>query len=98
KSYKRYYMHKTSHWLGADVHDAGSYRINHRARPLQPGFLLTVEPGLYIREDDEQAPKELRGCGIRIEDDILVGSDGPDVLSAHVPKQVADLEANIGCL
>ena len=95
-SYQRYYMHKTSHWLGADVHDAGLYRIQNQARPLEPGFVLTVEPGLYIRADDENAPQELRGCGIRIEDDVLISSQGPRVLSAGVPKQVSELEALIG--
>ena len=92
ESFKRYYMHGTSHWLGLDVHDVGSYGRNGETRPLEPGMVLTVEPGLYIAKDDEAAPAELRGIGVRIEDDVLVTADGPDVLTAGVPKTVAELE------
>lgn len=91
--YKRYYMHRTSHWLGADVHDAGHYTLGRKPRPLQPGYVLTVEPGLYIPPDDETAPAELRGCGIRIEDDVLVGAAGPEVLTWRVPKTIDAIEA-----
>jgi Xaa-Pro aminopeptidase len=93
ETYKRYYMHRTSHWLGADVHDAGFYTLARKPRPLQPGYVLTVEPGLYVRADDDRAPPELRGCGIRIEDDVLVGVDGPEVLTWRVPKTIEDIEA-----
>ena len=94
--YLPYYMHRTSHWLGADVHDAGHYTIDRRPRPLAPGFVLTVEPGLYVAPDDPRAPPEFRGCGIRIEDDVLIREEGPEVLSAAVPKAPAELEAMIG--
>lgn len=96
ESYKKYYMHRTSHWLGADVHDAGFYTLSRQPRPLQPGFVLTVEPGLYIAADDERAPAELRGTGIRIEDDVLVRSEGPEVLTARAPKAIDDVEAAMG--
>jgi Xaa-Pro aminopeptidase len=88
----RCYMHKTSHWLGLDVHDAGRYVRASAPRPLEPGFVLTVEPGLYVATDDAEAPPEYRGIGIRIEDDVLVTEGGPEVLTAAAPKTVADLE------
>jgi len=94
--YKKYDPHRTSHWLGADVHDLGRYMINRVARPLEAGYVLTVEPGLYIPADDESAPPELRGLGIRIEDDVLVRGEGPEVLSAAVPKRIAEIEALVG--
>ncbi len=96
EAYKRYYMHRTSHWLGADVHDAGQYTLERTPRPLQPGYVLTIEPGLYVAADDAEAPAELRGCGIRIEDDVLVRESGPEVLTARVPKTVDELEALVG--
>ena len=70
-AYKPFYMHRTSHWLGMDVHDVGFYSENGAARPLVPGMVLTIEPGLYVAED-AAAPAEFRGLGVRIEDDILV--------------------------
>ena len=91
--YKKYYPHRTSHWLGADVHDAGRYNLRGVARPLAAGYVLTVEPGLYVPADDESAPAELRGVGVRIEDDVLVTASGPVVLTAAVPKSVAGIEA-----
>jgi Xaa-Pro aminopeptidase len=92
--YKAWYMHRSSHWLGLDVHDVGSYYVNGGgSRPLEPGMVLTVEPGLYVRADDERAPERLRGLGVRIEDDVLVTPDGREVLTAAVPKAVADVEA-----
>jgi Xaa-Pro aminopeptidase len=94
--YKKYDPHRTSHWLGADVHDLGRYMINRVARPLAAGYVLTVEPGLYIPADDESAPAELRGLGVRIEDDVRVRAEGPEVLSAAVPKRIAELEALVG--
>lgn len=81
---KRYYPHKTSHWLGLDVHDVGTYAVGGAPRPLQPGMVLTVEPGLYVPADDPEAPEHLRGLGVRIEDDALVTPDGVDVLSADL--------------
>jgi Xaa-Pro aminopeptidase len=91
--FRRYYMHRTSHWLGMDVHDVGLYRIAGDSRKLEPGMILTAEPGIYIAPDDESAPAEFRGIGIRIEDDVLVTSDGHEVLTAAVPKSIADVEA-----
>ncbi|MFW3616974.1 Xaa-Pro aminopeptidase [Billgrantia antri] len=91
ESYKRFYLHSTSHWLGLDVHDVGEYRREGAPRPLAPGMVLTVEPGLYIPIDDDIAP-EFRGIGIRIEDDVAVTAEGHEVLTADVPKRVADIE------
>ena len=94
-SYKKFYMHGTSHWLGMDVHDVGAYTHGRdgAARPLAPGMVLTIEPGLYIAADAPDVPEELRGIGIRIEDDILVTEGGNENLTAACPKSVADIEA-----
>ncbi|GAC1608940.1 MAG: Xaa-Pro aminopeptidase [Myxococcales bacterium] len=93
-AYRRYYMHRTSHWLGLDVHDAGSYRTaSGEPRPLEPGMVFTVEPGLYVAPDDASAPADLRGLGIRIEDDILVTQGGCENLTAAIPRTAADVEA-----
>jgi Xaa-Pro aminopeptidase len=93
-AFRRYYMHRTSHWLGLDVHDAGSYRLPDGApRPLEPGMVFTIEPGLYVSADDEKAPTELRGIGIRIEDDILVTAQGHENLTQEIPRTVAAVEA-----
>jgi Xaa-Pro aminopeptidase len=91
-AFRRYYMHRTSHWLGLDVHDVGSYRAEQAPRPLQPGMVFTIEPGLYVDPEDEQAPAGLRGLGIRIEDDILVTEQGCENLTASIPRTVADVE------
>ncbi len=91
ESYKQYFMHGTSHWLGMDVHDSGRYRAGGESRPLQPGMVLTVEPGIYVRQDSA-APEELRGIGIRIEDDVLVTADGHDVLTEGLPKERGEIE------
>lgn len=96
ESYKRYYMHRTGHWIGMDVHDVGSYYARGTSRALEPGMAVTVEPGIYIAPDDTQAPEHLRGIGIRIEDDVLVTTGEPEVLSAGVPKTVAEIEALVG--
>lgn len=90
--YREFYMHKTSHWLGLDVHDCGRTFLDGGSRVLEPGMVLTVEPGLYIAEDADVDPK-WRGIGIRIEDDVLVAPDGPDVLTAATPKTVEEVEA-----
>jgi Xaa-Pro aminopeptidase len=92
-AYKRYFMHRTSHWLGMDVHDVGAYYVDGKSRTLEPGMVLTVEPGIYVAPDDEKAPAEMRGVGIRIEDDVLVTEAGGDNLTWMVPKAVADVEA-----
>jgi len=92
-AYRRYYMHRTSHWLGLDVHDVGSYSVDGKPRPLEPGMVFTVEPGLYVAADDDSAPAELRGIGIRIEDDILVTPAGNENLTRAIPRTVRDVEA-----
>jgi Xaa-Pro aminopeptidase len=92
ETYKRFYMHRTGHWLGLDVHDAGEYRRGGEWRPLAPGMALTVEPGLYIRSADD-VPQRLRDIGVRIEDDVLVTAQGCEVLTAEAPKLVDDVEA-----
>lgn len=91
--YRKYFMHRTSHWMGLDVHDVGDYVLDGKPRPLAPGMVLTIEPGLYVAADDADAPKELRGVGIRIEDDALVTADGCENLTAAVPKEVEEIEA-----
>jgi Xaa-Pro aminopeptidase len=86
-------MHSTSHWLGLDVHDVGTYRSGGEPRPLEPGMVFTVEPGLYVPAEDENAPSRLRGIGVRIEDDVLVTETGAEVLTAAIPKAPAEVEA-----
>lgn len=93
KRFQRWYMHRTSHWLGLDVHDAGRYYRDGRSRPLEPGMLITIEPGLYVAPNDESAPERFRGMGIRIEDDVLVTADGYRNLTAGIAKTVAEIEA-----
>ncbi len=92
ETYKRFYMHRTGHWLGLDVHDAGEYKRAGKWRTLAPGMVLTVEPGLYIRAADD-VPEALRGIGVRIEDDALVAEGACEVITAEAPKSVADIEA-----
>lgn len=93
ESYRRFYLHSTSHWLGLDVHDVGTYRLDEQTpRPLTAGMVLTVEPGLYI-PDDEDIPEAYRGVGIRIEDNLVVTANGHENLTFGVPKQIADIEA-----
>ncbi len=94
ESYKRFYMHRTGHWLGLDVHDAGEYKRAGRWRALEPGMTLTVEPGLYIRAAHD-VPERLRDIGVRIEDDVLVTTGACEVLTAQAPKGVAEIEALI---
>lgn len=90
--YKRFYMHRTGHWIGLDVHDVGDYKIDGSPRLLEPGMVLTVEPGLYVAPD-AKVPAKWRGIGIRIEDDVLVTSKGNEVLSPHAPKGIDEVEA-----
>lgn len=91
-AYRRFYMHRTGHWLGMDVHDVGDYKVADQWRELEPGMVLTVEPGLYIAAAND-IPERLRDIGIRIEDDVLVTRDGCDVLSRDTPKTIDDIEA-----
>ena len=90
--YKPYFMHRTSHWLGMDVHDVGAYFIDARPRPLLTGMIITIEPGIYISENAGEVPVEYRGIGVRIEDDVLVEPSGSSVLSAAIPKSIQDVE------
>jgi Xaa-Pro aminopeptidase len=91
--YKRFYMHRTGHWLGMDVHDVGDYKIDDAWRLLEPGMVLTVEPGLYIAGGAPDIDERWWNTGIRIEDDVLVTRDGNEVLTRDAPKTVADIEA-----
>ena len=92
EAYKRFYMHSTGHWLGMDVHDVGAYKQKGKWRDLQPGMTLTVEPGLYITPADD-VPEAFWNIGIRIEDDVHVTADGPEVLTSDVPKTVEEIQA-----
>jgi Xaa-Pro aminopeptidase len=96
RDYLRFYLHRTSHWLGVDVHDAGRYTLEGKPRMLTPGHVFTVEPGLYVSASNEDVPLGFRGLGIRIEDDILITATGHEVLTATIPKRVVELEAIIG--
>jgi Xaa-Pro aminopeptidase len=91
--YKKFYMHRLGHYLGMDVHDVGAYHREGQARPLGAGMVLTVEPGLYVPEDAEDIPDKYRGLGVRIEDDVLVTSEGFRVLTDKAPKQIEEIEA-----
>jgi Xaa-Pro aminopeptidase len=91
EAYKPFYMHKTGHWLGMDVHDVGEYKISNEWRALQPGMTLTVEPGLYIRPSEE-VPKAFWNIGIRIEDDVAVTADGCHILTSAAPKTITEIE------
>ncbi|MFO0512318.1 MAG: Xaa-Pro aminopeptidase [Gammaproteobacteria bacterium] len=93
QAYRRFYMHKTGHWLGMDVHDVGEYKIGDAWRALEPGMVLTIEPGLYIPPGTRGVPPEFRNIGIRVEDDVLVTRDGHEVLTDGVPKDADAIEA-----
>lgn len=93
ETFKRFFMHSTSHYLGLDTHDVGeAYLPNGEPVPLEAGVVLTVEPGIYIKEDDEEVPEAFRGIGVRIEDDILITESGHEVLTASTPKALSDVE------
>lgn len=93
EAYREFYMHRAGHWLGLDVHDVGEYRVDGRWRQLEPGMVLTIEPGIYIAADNTKVPKRWRGIGVRIEDDVVVTEQGCDVLTADVPKRADEIEA-----
>jgi Xaa-Pro aminopeptidase len=96
EAYARFFMHSAGHWLGIDVHDVGDYRVGGAPRVLEPGMAVTIEPGVYVAPDDETVEPHWRGIGIRIEDDVVVTREGNEVLSAGIPKAVAELEALVG--
>jgi Xaa-Pro aminopeptidase len=93
EAYKKFYMHRTGHWLGMDVHDVGDYKVDGEWRNLTPGMVLTVEPGLYISSGYQDVDPKWRGIGVRIEDDVLVTKDGCEILTVGAPKTVAEIEA-----
>lgn len=92
EKYKQFYMHRTGHWLGMDVHDVGDYKVGGEWRMFEPGMVLTVEPGIYIAKHCKKVDKRWRGIGVRIEDDVLVTKDGCEVLTGAAPKTVAEIE------
>ena len=93
EAYKEFYMHRTGHWIGMDVHDVGDYKIDDDWRLLEPGMVTTVEPGIYIDPNNKKVPKKWRGIGVRIEDDVLITKKGNKVLSAGIPKTVQEIES-----
>lgn len=95
-TYQKYYPHGVSHLLGLDTHDLGTLQVKGQSRPMEPGWCLTIEPGLYFPAHDSNVPNELKGIGIRIEDDVLVTPDGVEVMTKGVPKEVEEIEALVG--
>ena len=95
-AFRKYYPHGMGHYLGVEVHDAGLYHIDGKPREIEPGMVFTVEPGIYVPSTDSSAPAELRGIGVRIEDNVVVTKTGCEVLTSEAPKEVAELEAIIG--
>ena len=92
-AYRQFYMHRTGHWLGMDVHDVGDYKVGDEWRVFEPGMVLTVEPGIYIAGGNRKIAKKWWNIGIRIEDDVLVTKTGCDVLTKDVPKSVLEIES-----
>jgi len=92
KKYEKFYMHGLGHMIGIDVHDVGRYYFGQESRALEPGVVMTVEPGIYIAPDSEGVPDQYRGIGVRIEDDVLCTSNGPRVLTTKVPKHTEEIE------
>jgi Xaa-Pro aminopeptidase len=93
EKHRAFYMHNTSHWLGLDVHDVGSYRVGGEPRCLEAGMVFTVEPGLYVARDAEGAHPRFRGIGVRIEDDVAITAEGHENLTGAIPKHPDELEA-----
>lgn len=91
-AYTDFYMHRAGHWLGMDVHDVGDYKVDGQWRLLEPGMVMTVEPGIYVAPDNRKVAKKWRGIGIRIEDDVAITRKGTEVLTGDVPKTIADIE------
>lgn len=94
EEYRRYFMHRTGHWLGLDVHDVGDYKVDDKWRLLEPGMALTIEPGIYLPASSGVL-KRYRSIGIRVEDDILITENGPEVITSGVPKSVDEIEATM---
>ncbi|MBA3356754.1 MAG: Xaa-Pro aminopeptidase [Pyrinomonadaceae bacterium] len=92
KKYEQFYMHGLGHMLGIDVHDVGRYYYDKKSRALEPGVVMTVEPGIYINPNTKDIPEQYLGIGIRIEDDVLCKADGPRVLTSKVPKKAEEIE------
>ena len=92
-TYRKFYMHKTGHWLGLDVHDVGDYRVDGEFRLLEPGMVVTVEPGIYVAPELKRVPSRWRGIGIRIEDDVVVTRGDPLILTDSVPRDADAIEA-----
>jgi Xaa-Pro aminopeptidase len=92
QAYRQFYMHRTGHWLGMDVHDVGDYKVGDVWRELEPGMALTIEPGLYVAPGSRGVPKAFQGIGIRIEDDVVVTREGRQVLTGGVPKDPDEIE------
>jgi Xaa-Pro aminopeptidase len=91
-AYREFFMHKTGHWLGMDVHDVGDYKVADQWRLLEPGMVMTIEPGIYIAPDCKRVAKHWRGIGIRIEDDVVATRDGHRVLTKGIPTQADEIE------
>jgi Xaa-Pro aminopeptidase len=92
EKYKPFCPHRSSHWIGMDVHDVGLYYLNDKPRAIEPGMVFTIEPGIYISPDAKDVPDEYRGIGVRIEDDILVTASGYENLTEGIPKLPDDIE------
>jgi Xaa-Pro aminopeptidase len=92
-AYRRFFMHRTGHWLGIDVHDVGDYKVGDEWRVLEPGMVMTIEPGVYIPAGSRGVPKRMHNIGIRIEDDVAVTRNGAEVLTAAAPKEIDAIEA-----
>ncbi|HEU5132327.1 MAG TPA: M24 family metallopeptidase, partial [Pyrinomonadaceae bacterium] len=92
KKHEQFYMHGLGHMIGIDVHDVGQYYFGQDSRPLEPGVVMTVEPGLYISPNTKDVPEQYLGIGVRIEDDVLCTNNGPRILTNKVPKQAEEIE------
>jgi Xaa-Pro aminopeptidase len=95
QEYRQFFMHRTGPWLGIDVHDVGDYKVDEQWRLLEPGMVMTIEPGIYVSPAAKGVAKRWRGIGIRIEDDVQVTRDGPDVLTLGLPTSVTAIESHM---
>ena len=95
-AYRQFFMHRTGHWLGMDVHDVGDYKVGDQWRVLEPGMAMTVEPGIYIPPGTKGVHRRWHGIGVRIEDDVLVTRDGIEVLTRDLPRKPDEIEALVG--